>query len=44
MTLNQIIDLIETTPLTQLKSNTYDCQLVESVRKDILKLNPTSML
>ena len=38
MTVNQIIYLIETTPLTRLKHNTYDAQLVEAVREDILKL------
>jgi len=38
MTLKQIIDLIETEPLTRLKQNTYDAQLVEAVREDILKL------
>jgi len=38
MTVNEIIHLIETTPLTRLKSNTYDAQLIEAVREDILKL------
>jgi len=38
MTINQIIHLIEAEPLTRLKNNTYDAQLVEAVREDILKL------
>jgi hypothetical protein len=38
MTLNQIINAIETEPLTRLKSTSYDAQLVEAVREDILKL------
>jgi hypothetical protein len=38
MTVEQIIYLIETTSLARLKQTTYDAQLVEAVREDILKL------
>jgi hypothetical protein len=34
----QIIQAVKAEPLTRLKSNTYDAQLVEAVREDILKL------
>jgi hypothetical protein len=38
MTVEQIITAIEHEPLARLKQTSYDAQLVEAVRQDILKL------
>ena len=38
MNTNNLITAIKAEPLNRLKNNTYDCQLVEAVREDILKL------
>jgi hypothetical protein len=35
---DQIVEAIKCEPLQRLKSNTYDAQLVEAVRQDILQL------
>lgn len=35
---NEIIQAIKAEPLTRLKNTTYDAQLVEAVRQDILQL------
>jgi hypothetical protein len=34
----QIIEAIEREPLTRLKANSYDHQLVEAVKQDVIKL------
>jgi CRISPR/Cas system-associated endoribonuclease Cas2 len=38
MNTDNLIKTIKAEPLTRLKNTTYDCQLVEAVREDILKL------